>query len=144
MRAEDTLRRRIIAFACVTLFGACTDSVGPLPPPPAGLIVSNPVLAGALASAGALSASRSDASPSAADSLVYVSLTPGTASGGSTVESHHCHRGEASVDRPECHSSLVVSDWAAHCLLGEAHHGSQHCHNLHGQCAGLLLGSHWD
>src|SRR5258705_2428728 len=85
-----------LMFACasaaflagVALFAACSDSAGPNPPPPPpppppGLIVSNPIPVGAVATAGNAAVSRSPASPAAADSIVYVSVTPGTAPGGS-------------------------------------------------------------
>ncbi len=90
MRAEGTLRRRSIAFACVTLLGACTDTSGPDTPKAVltGLLVSNPVAAGAMATTGNVGVSRSAASPSLNDTIVYVSLTPGTASGGSRATIH--------------------------------------------------------
>src|SRR6267142_2422463 len=92
--AEGTVGRRIFACASaaflagVALFAACSDSAGPNPPPPPpppppGLIVSNPIPVGAVATAGNVAASRSPTWPAAADSVVYVSLTPGTAPGGS-------------------------------------------------------------
>jgi len=85
--------RRIFACASaaflagVALFAACTESAGPNPPPPPpppppGLIVSNPIPIGALAIAGNVAASRSPASSAAADSVVYVAVTPGTAPSG--------------------------------------------------------------
>src|SRR5258706_7410800 len=93
VRAEGTVGRRIIAcvsaalLAGVALFAACSDNAGPNPPPPPppsppGLIVSNPIPVGAVATAGNAAVSRSPASPAAADSIVYVSLTPGTVPGG--------------------------------------------------------------
>ena len=74
VRAERRVRRRIVTLACVALFGACTDGVGPTPPPPAGLLVSNPVPAPATtwASGGAV---RSATAPTSAE-VVYVSLPP--------------------------------------------------------------------
>src|SRR5439155_1146607 len=74
VRAERRVRRRIVTLACVALFGACTDGVGPTPPPPAGLLVSNPVPAPATtwASGGAV---RSATAPTSAEG-VYVSLPP--------------------------------------------------------------------
>jgi len=66
-----------MAITSVTLFAACSDGVSPNPPPPPpSLIVSNPLPASALAAAGNFSVSRSAASAAAADSIVYVSLTP--------------------------------------------------------------------
>src|SRR5882672_6897811 len=77
------IRRRIVIFACAALFGACTDSVGPtIVEPLTGLLVSNPISTGAVATGGTVGASRSPASPAAADSIVYVSLTPGTVPSG--------------------------------------------------------------
>jgi len=49
VHAEGTIRRRIIACACVILFAACTDTAGPNQTIlPAELVVSNPVAPGAL------------------------------------------------------------------------------------------------
>src|SRR5206468_3744015 len=79
--------RRIFAIACVTLFGACTDSAGPNPPPPppTGLIISNPIPVGVVVVGTGLSAFPPAASTSSVDSVAYVALTPGTASGGSSA-----------------------------------------------------------
>src|SRR2546422_5126014 len=78
------LRRRIVAIGCAALFIACTDSVGPVTTTklPTGLIVSQPIPIGVVFSGAGLSASLSAASSSASDSVVYVSLAPGTAPNG--------------------------------------------------------------
>ena len=90
MRAEGTIARRITVFAWVALFAACSENVGPPPPPasPTGLLVSNPQPAAALVTAGTLSGSRSPTSPAAADSIVYVSLTAGSVPSGTTAAVH--------------------------------------------------------
>jgi len=92
VRAEGTIARRITVFAWVALFAACTESQGPTPPPPppsppppTGLLVSNPIPVGAVATAGNVGVSRSPASAADIDSIVYVSLEPGTAPGGSSA-----------------------------------------------------------
>ena len=96
MRAEGTVARPIIAFACVAVFaiawvGACQDSAGPTPPippspppppPPSGLIVSNPIAVGVVASGTGAGAFASAAAAAAVDSIAYVSLTPGSVVGG--------------------------------------------------------------
>jgi len=90
VRVEGTIRRRIIAFACVAVFAACSDNVGPNPPPPpprrpSGLIVSNPIPVGLVASRTGASAFASAAAAAAVDSIAYVSLTPGSVVGGTSA-----------------------------------------------------------
>ena len=78
MRVEGSIRHRIIAVACVGLFGACTDSSGPgTKIVLQSLVVSNPIGSVVLASPTLISSSEVDQ-----DSIVYVSLPPGTAPGG--------------------------------------------------------------
>jgi alpha-tubulin suppressor-like RCC1 family protein/uncharacterized protein YjdB len=79
--------RQIIAIAGVALFAACTDRVGPSTTVerPTGVIASNPIPVGVAVSGAQLGASLSAASPSADDSVAYVSLTPGTAPSGSSA-----------------------------------------------------------
>ena len=83
MRAEGTVRRRIIAFVGVALFAACTDGTGPATTElPLGPIVSNQITSGVMSSRAQRSGSLSAAVTTADDSVAYVSLTPGTAPNG--------------------------------------------------------------
>jgi len=99
VRAEGTVGRRIVAIACVTLFGACTDSVGPdtTTKLPTGLIVSQPIPIGVVFSGTGLSASLTAASSSAGDSVVYVSLPPGTAPNGELATVQNLRTGSTTL-----------------------------------------------
>src|SRR5207247_6815224 len=87
-RDMTRLVRSGVALATVLVLwwvGACSDSPGPCtdcaPPPPSGVIVSNPIPSSSSAAA-ALAASRSGGD------VVYVSVTAGTAPGGSVATIH--------------------------------------------------------
>lgn len=91
VRPDQRFRLRAAVIGCVALVGAClagdrTTGPGRLPAAPLGLVVSDPVLPSAAAPvAGGAQHMASSMALGEEDSVVYVSLLPGTAPRGATA-----------------------------------------------------------
>jgi alpha-tubulin suppressor-like RCC1 family protein len=88
MRSDFVARAPAAALGLLVFLVACAGDhnvTGPPPPPPNGLVVSNPLPFPAAAARPRAMASAAASQGSSADTMVYVSLAPGTAPTGMTA-----------------------------------------------------------